>query len=309
MGLRTAGTDEEQGVGSGGAEPLADERTDDDSAVDDVAAMYRELAPVFQRGWAKEGHRSLHVGYYDEAELSPREAAMRTIRTLADAAAIDGSDRVLDVGCGAGEDAVRLAREREATVVGVDVGETVLELARENAREHGVADPSAFRRDDFHELSTVADDSVDVVWGLEALAHADDLDGVLDQVERVLRDDGRLAFADFFTRTGDLEAPDRRRLATIGDALPVGYGPIDEFRDALEERGFREVEIYDGTDAVRPCTKRRYRFSLAGYLVGRLLRPVGIASDTFVAYSRATIAMHRLVERGTLGYYFVTARR
>jgi SAM-dependent methyltransferase len=56
--------------------------------------------------------------------------------------------RVLDVGCGPGRYAVALA-ERGAEVIGVDISETMLSLARGHARERGVDQVCSFVRADF----------------------------------------------------------------------------------------------------------------------------------------------------------------
>ncbi|MFQ5792160.1 MAG: SAM-dependent methyltransferase, partial [Acidobacteriota bacterium] len=47
--------------------------------------------------------------------------------------------RVLDLGCGTGSLALRVAR-KGATVVGMDVSSAMLEVARRRAREEGLAD-------------------------------------------------------------------------------------------------------------------------------------------------------------------------
>jgi SAM-dependent methyltransferase len=51
--------------------------------------------------------------------------------------------RLLDLGCGAGEDAVRFAR-RGSEVDGIDISPAMVELARERARAEGVEDCARF---------------------------------------------------------------------------------------------------------------------------------------------------------------------
>lgn len=273
---------------------------------DDVAAIYDELIEVYEREWDRQDHRSLHLAYYDDDHTEPAAAAINTMRVLAEAAGVAEGDRVLNVGCGAGADSVYLARVHGVRVDGVNISESQLELAREHAREAGVADLTTFRHDDFHELATVADGSIDVYWGLEALSHSDDLAAALAQARRVLAPGGRLALTDLFTR-GDPDATAAADLRTLEDGLGVRLGSVDELRNALADLGFRGVEVRDATDAVEPATKRRYSFSrVAGY-AGPLLRKIGFFSATQVAAIRASKLLHELVTDGTLGYYVVTA--
>jgi release factor glutamine methyltransferase len=98
--------------------------------------------------------------------LSPRpetemlvEAAVKTLRGVA-------SPVVVDVGTGTGCIAVAIAKELpSATVHAVDVSSAALDVARENARRHGVADRVRFHEGDlFAPLAgVVASGSVDVV--------------------------------------------------------------------------------------------------------------------------------------------------
>jgi len=93
-------------------------------------------------------------------------------------------ERVLDLGCGAGRFVAAL-RDHGADPVGVEVADGALERARRNV-------PGA-------DLRRVEDDgslpldhgSVDLVWCSEVLEHVADTDGLLVEVRRVLRPQGR----------------------------------------------------------------------------------------------------------------------
>jgi cyclopropane fatty-acyl-phospholipid synthase-like methyltransferase len=273
---------------------------------DEIAGIYDELLKTYEKEWEHQGHRSLHLGYYDDDHQEPSEAAINTMRTLSEAADIDGSDRILNIGCGAGEDSVWNARAYGATVVGVNVSEQQLELARENAREHGVTESTSFAYDDFHDLDTVEDDSVDVVWGLEALSHSPDRATVLAQAHRTLADGGRVAFTDLFVRRS-LSDAETEQVREINGALGIRLGPIDEFEETLADQQFENVEISELTDGIRPCTKRRRRFSRIAHPVGRLLKPFDVVSETQLGAFKASAAIHELIEADALGYYLVTA--
>jgi release factor glutamine methyltransferase len=98
--------------------------------------------------------------------LSPRpetellvEAAVKALRGVA-------SPVVVDVGTGTGCIAVAIAKEvPSATVHAVDVSPAALDVARENARRHGVADRVRFHEGDLFAplVGVVAPGSVDVV--------------------------------------------------------------------------------------------------------------------------------------------------
>jgi Cyclopropane fatty acid synthase and related methyltransferases len=272
---------------------------------DEVSAIYEDLEMTYQIEWRRRGHRSMHLGYHDDEDEDPGEAARNTVRLLSEAVGIDSGDRVLDVGCGAGEGTVWNAEVNDATVLGVDIGERQLELARENAREHGVEERVSFALDNFHELASVPDDSMDVVWGLEALSHSPDRAGALEQFRRVLAPDGRVAFTDIFLRS----PTDDDRVREVEDALGLRLGTIDAFERALEETGFENVSVRDKTDGVRPSTESRRQFARVAHPVGRVLGLVGLVTERQLDAFRASSLVHELVDESLLGYYLVTADR
>jgi 2-polyprenyl-3-methyl-5-hydroxy-6-metoxy-1,4-benzoquinol methylase len=95
--------------------------------------------------------------------------------------------RVLDAACGVGYGSVILAEAGAQEVVGVDISEPALELARENGRD-GVR----FVAGDLHALD-LPDGAFDVVVCFEAIEHVDDPGAVLDELARVLAPGGVLA--------------------------------------------------------------------------------------------------------------------
>ncbi|MFC7073149.1 SAM-dependent methyltransferase [Halovenus rubra] len=276
---------------------------------DEVAAIYDELLKTYEKQWEYQGHRSLHLGYYDDDHDEPGPAAMNTMRILSDAADISNGDRVLNIGCGAGEDSVWNARAHDATVVGINISEAQLELAREHASNHGVEEETEFRYDDFHKLETIADTSIDVVWGLEALSHSSDRQKALAQAQRVLVDDGRVAFTDIFLRpnAGPLSDEQKSQLKQINDALGIRVGPITLFEKALETTGYGNIEIRNMSGGVLQSTKRRSRFSKVASPVGRVLDTLGKESPVQVEAFEAHSNIHNFVKNGVIGYYLITA--
>jgi cyclopropane fatty-acyl-phospholipid synthase-like methyltransferase len=280
-----------------------------DLDTDEVAAIYDELLKTYRTEWNYRGHRSLHLSYYDDDHDDPAEAAMNTMRKLSEAADIDGSEQILNIGCGAGEDSVWNARAYGSQVTGVNISDTQLDLARENAKEHGVSELTTFKYDDFHDLDTIEDDTIDVVWGLEALSHSPDRKQALAAGRRVLNADGRVAFTDLFLTDSreHLSAENREKLTTIDDALGLRIGSITEFQQTLAETGFEAIETDDLTDGIKPCTERRRSFARLAHPVGRILSVVGVVSETQLASFKASAEIDKLIEAGVLGYYLVTA--
>lgn len=79
--------------------------------------------------------------------------------------------RVIDFGCGSGEQSLELARHGAARVIGVDLRERVLEEARSAAREAGLAA--------ICEFTTRTNEKVDFVVSVDAFEHFEDPPSIL----------------------------------------------------------------------------------------------------------------------------------
>lgn len=127
----------------------------------------------------ENGLRARASVYEGIAGPDAREAAFEAVR---DAAPV----RVLEVGCGWGEFAARIAEELGAEVVAIDQSPRMVELAREHGVDARVAD--------VQELP-FGDGEFDVAVANWMLYHVPELDRGLAELARVLRPGGRLVAA------------------------------------------------------------------------------------------------------------------
>jgi SAM-dependent methyltransferase len=91
--------------------------------------------------------------------------------------------RVLDVGCGRGEKAERIASETGAEVIAIDQSERMVELTRTRGIDARVGDVQAL---------PFEDGAFDCVLAAWMLYHVPDLEKGLTEIARVLRSGGRL---------------------------------------------------------------------------------------------------------------------
>jgi len=99
---------------------------------------------------------------------------------------------ICDLVCGQGQVARPLAA-RGAWVVGIDLSEQLLEIARQQAATEG--QPIVYRRDDAQVGATLADESFDGVVCNLALMDIPDLQAAVRTVFRILRPGGWFAFS------------------------------------------------------------------------------------------------------------------
>lgn len=167
-------------------------------------------------------------------------------------------DRVLDVACGTGDFSIEALRHGVRQVVGVDISENMLAVAREKARDKGLEEQLEFLYGDSEQLTSPDEnfDAVTVAFGVRNFEH---LERGLREMCRVLRPGGRVVILEFSTpdrfpmkqlyrfyfkhilpRVGGLVSGDRgayEYLPASVFAFPQG----DRFLDIMRACGFRDV--------------------------------------------------------------------
>jgi ubiquinone/menaquinone biosynthesis C-methylase UbiE len=176
--------------------------------------------------------------YYEELwerlpdDLHPPDLELR--RSFA-RSHIAAGDRVLDLGCGAGNLVADLQRAA-ASVVGVDVAEAALRRAR--ARHPEIT----FLRAEIDGELPLEDNAFDVVWSSEVIEHVADTARWMSEVRRVLRPGGRLL----------LTTPSHGRLKLAIGGLERYSEPLGDhlhlytarsLRELLAEFDFDQVEV------------------------------------------------------------------
>lgn len=165
-------------------------------------------------------------------------------------AEIRAGDVVLDLGSGGGIDCFLAAKQTgpEGRVIGVDMTEAMIELARRNADDLGAKNVE-FRPGDIEDLP-VQDASVDVVISNCVINLATDKAKTLTEAFRVLRPGGRLRVSDMVWRQ---ERPAGAGSVEEWAGCIAGALTLPDFLTGLSKAGFVNARA----DAVR---------DLAGYV-------------------------------------------
>ena len=179
----------------------------------------------------------------DEVEGAPREAVSASLGCGVPTAVADlgEGEVVLDLGSGAGADMLISARRVGLTgrVIGLDMTDEMLDLARENARRVGAGNVD-FVKGQIEQIP-LEDASVDVVISNCVINLSSDKAAVLREVARVLRPGGRLAVSDVIADP-DMDDATRADMRQWTGCV-AGALTRQEFERALTAAGLVDVEI------------------------------------------------------------------
>ena len=195
---------------------------------------------LVRREYASEAGLAARASVYDGefGEPDARRSALEAVRAVS-------PRRVLEVGCGRGEFAERLARELDADVVALDLSPRMVELTRKRGIDARVGDVGSL---------PFADHEFDCAVANWILYHVPDLDRALAELARVLTADGRLVAAtsglahlrELWTLVGRDRANEPARFfAETGERF------LSAHLARLERRDVTATIVFDDVAAVR----------------------------------------------------------
>jgi SAM-dependent methyltransferase len=127
---------------------------------------------------------------YVEQHGHPDQLLNYRVRLIKEGALLTPNDVVLDIGCGNGHHLFALGNDLNRGL-GVDLSSGMIAVANERLQTSPWRKKMTFRVDNAEELSTVSDQSVDVVLCIGAFEHMLNKAAVLKNVSRVLKPQGR----------------------------------------------------------------------------------------------------------------------
>jgi SAM-dependent methyltransferase len=132
---------------------------------------------------------------------------------------------LLDVACGAGGPALRIAAITGCSVVGIEVHEQAVTTASSLAAQCGLGERAEFRSIDATGPLPFADGSFDAITCIDAINHFSDRLLIVAEWARLLKVGGRLLFTDPITMTGPLTNAEVAVRSSAGFYLfvPRGY--------------------------------------------------------------------------------------
>jgi tocopherol O-methyltransferase len=234
-----------------------------------VADHYDELDLIYRRVWGEH----VHHGLWTTGRETPAEAVEALVDTVGERLHLQPGEACVDIGCGYGGTARRLAATREVGVIGVT-------LSAEQAR-HAATHPAPgveIRVRDWLE-SGLPGGSADAAWAIESSEHMVDKPAFFAEAHRVLAPGGRFVVCAWLAETGASGWKVRHLLEPIcrEGRLP-SMGTREEYAAMARDAGFEIVGYEDVSQRVARtwtiCARRLAR----ALVVDREIRRIGLAA-------------------------------
>lgn len=158
---------------------------------------------------------------------------------LAQKAGIKEGMRGVDLCCCVGAGMRFLVKNFKVKMAGVDATDHVLKIAKERAKQEGLASRLEFKKGDVTKVP-YPDAAFDFIWGEDAWCYVTDKGALIAEAARILKPGGVIAFTDWLEGSKPLSEEEALR---INSFMKFPYmETIGGYTRLLEQNGFRVVE-------------------------------------------------------------------
>ena len=180
---------------------------------------------------------------------------------------------VLDIGCGCGGAALHLIEHHNAAfVTGIDVEPLVIQRAKELADEKGLADKTKFILVSPGPID-LEDESLDMVFSKETFLHISDKQKLLENIFRILKQNGIIAVGDWMRI--DENPPSPQMIAYIeAEGLDMFMCSLNKYENVLNKTGFTKIKIRDRNEWYLERAKKEI-LEIRGPLYERVVDAIG----------------------------------
>ncbi|KAF3891710.1 Sterol 24-C-methyltransferase [Trichophyton interdigitale] len=215
-----------------------------------VNSYYDLATDFYEEAWAQ----SFHFCRFGIREPF-LQALARHEHYLAFRMGIQPGMKVLDVGCGVGGPAREISTFTGCKVVGVNNNGYQIQRATAHAKKEGRSEDVSFVKSDFMEMD-FPDNSFDAVYVIEATVHAPSLQGVYEQIFRILKPGGTFGVYEWVMTDKYDDSDPSHRAIKLGIERGNGIAtmmPRKHAMEAVQAAGFvleHEEDMADKGDTV-----------------------------------------------------------
>lgn len=269
----------------------------------DPAAHYDRVTEA----WGLLLGDELHWGVFNSGDELLGQATAELTSRMIEAAQLSSGLRVLDVGCGSGAPARRIATEHGVEVLGITTSQVGIDAATAKTAAEGVPGVTFEQRDGTD--NGLPAESFDRAWVLESSHLMPDRQRLISECARILRPGGRIALCDLVRRR---EIPFSELRERQGDfaVLRAAFGSarmdtLDQYAGYAQAAGLVVDHVTDLTTETLP-TLGRWRTNSSTH---RAAVTELIGAEGWQAFVDSLDILEGFWRDGTLGYGLISASK
>jgi 27-O-demethylrifamycin SV methyltransferase len=249
-----------------------------------------------------------HYGVFESGSESLPEATAALTDLMIRSAELSPGLYVVDIGCGTGAPACRLAQQFGVRVLGITTSTVGAATATARSEAEGLSDQVGFEVRD-GAATGLPDAAFDRVWALESSHLIRDRDGFMAECARLLRPGGLLALCDIVRRR-EIPFEEVRKRMDDFQTLREAFGdahmePLELYESLARSAGLEIEQSMDLTAATLPTFDRWHQNAVAN----REAVSAALGDDGYHAFVRSTEILEGFWRDGSLGYALLSARK
>lgn len=215
-----------------------------------IAAFWDTVSPGWQKIWGPH----IHHGFYELSDKKakttdplPEEMLLAKLCALLE---LKPNQTLLDVGCGMGGSAFYIAKHYKSRVLGITLSQQQINIVKKEQEENKIKNVS-FKIEDAHTLTSIANESFDIVWSLESAEQFYDKNKFMDEAFRILKPGGKIMIATWCSELEQFEGQYAKDYLSLCRAFHLPYMPtIQYYKDNLAKK-YSIITVEDWTSEVK----------------------------------------------------------
>lgn len=230
---------------------------------EDVVNYYDQTEVHYRMFWKMKRSMGLHYGVWNEGVKNAAEAILNTNHQLMLMGEINGTDKMLDAGCGVGGSSVYVAKNTGADVTGITLSAKQVATATAFAQRSGLEKSVRFLQRDYTNTG-FEPQSFSVVWAIESVQTANDKGLFFKEMARILKPGGRIVMADIFKPYAYDITKEKDMQITLNGWAMADMLLVKEMETIAAAHGFRLKLDRDVTKEVKKSVNIIYVSGLLG---------------------------------------------
>jgi ubiquinone/menaquinone biosynthesis C-methylase UbiE len=258
--------------------------------------------------WRSKYTPALHFGYYDEKATDHHRSVIRANEVLAEWGNIREGARIIDAGCGLGHSTLWLGEHYNARVTGITIVPKQVETMQKFIAKRGITNVDFIEANYFN--MPFEDSSVDVVWAIEALCHAQDKSLFYKEAYRVLKPGGKLLVGENLRTARPMEAQKEELLKEIFHSWAIpDLDTLEEHRAHAICSGFNSFESKDVTAHMMVSYRNLEEMCKRWAWLNKLLHTLGIISTVRRDNMLGSLKQYQAIKEKVFTYNHLLAQK